>query len=153
MSTSRPAAPSRPDVVAPTGLSGRTRGPALALCAWTLFTWITRVPLAWSDDELSSAGKVAATVPVLLFVVLALGTGIAVLRRAAAAPLLLLGFAVWTIGYWGVRITLIAAGGHDAGFVIVHSVLALVASGLAGATLIGLASDGALPGRPRRAAA
>lgn len=137
------AAPAAPAA----GLTGRTRVAALALSAWTLFTWVTRVPLAWSDDELSAAGKVASTVPVLVFVVLALVAGIAVLRRAPAAGALVTAFAVWTIGYWVVRMAMIATNGHEVAFVVVHAVLAVVASGLAAATLLGLRADAALPRR------
>jgi thiosulfate reductase cytochrome b subunit len=150
--TSPSVAPAGPVAPPSAALSRRTRLPALALCAWTLFTWVTRVPLAWSDDELSAAGKVAATVPVLVFVVLALVTGVALLRRAAVAPLLVAGLGVWSIGYWAIRMALIATNGHEVAFVVVHAVLALVASGLAVAALVGLSADGALPGRPRSAA-
>lgn len=135
-------------------LSSRTRIPALALCAWTLFTWVTRVPLAWSDDELSTAGKVVATVPVLVFVVLAVVVGIAVLTRRPSAAAWVFGLGLWTVGYWAVRMVMIATNGHEVAFVVVHAVLALVASALAVATITGLVADGAAPGplqRPRRA--
>lgn len=112
-------------------LSHRTRTLALALCGWTLFTWVTRVPLAWSDDELTTGGKILATVPVLVFVVLALVTGALVLTRRATARPAVVGLAVWTVGYWIVRMLLIATNGHAVGFVVVHAVLALVASTLA----------------------
>ena len=129
-------------------LSSRTRAFALALCGWTLFTWVTRVPLAWSDDALSTGGKVLATVPVLVFVILALITGGLVLTRRAAALPAVVGLAVWTVGYWAVRMVLIATNRHEVGFVVVHAVLALVAS-----TLAVLAARGALADRAAAATA
>ncbi len=129
-------------------LSSRTRALALALCGWTLFTWVTRVPLAWSDDELTTGGKVLATVPVLVFVILALVTGGLVLARRSAALPAVVGLAVWTVGYWAVRMVLIATHGHPVGFVVVHAVLAVVASALAV-----LAARGALADRAAAAMA
>ena len=126
-------------------LSPRTRALALALCGWTLLTWTTRVPLAWSDDELTTGGKVLATVPVLVFVVLAVVTGVAVLTRRAAAGTIVLGLAVWSVGYWVVRMALIATNGHPVGFVVVHAVLAIVAGALAVAAGRGVVADGAGP--------
>lgn len=127
------------------GLSPRTRLAALALCGWTIFTWVTRVPLAWSDDALSTGGKVLATIPVLVFVVLAAVAGVAVLGRRSVAGTVVAGLAAWSIAYWAVRIVLIAANGHELGFVVVHAVLAVVAAGLSALALRGLAADGALP--------
>lgn len=105
-----------------------------ALVGWTLLTWVTRLPLAWSDDDLSTGGKALATVPVALFVGLAVvaGAALAADRTAARARIRLTVrlLAGWSIAYWIVRLPLIAANDHPAGFVVVHAVLAVVAIGL-----------------------
>jgi hypothetical protein len=48
--------------------------------------------------------------------------------------------AVWSIGYWAIRLPLILGHDHPAGFKVVHSVLALVAAGLSAWTLADLRS-------------
>lgn len=112
---------------------GRLLWPA-ALVGWTLLTWVTRLPLAWGDDELSTGGKVLATLPVAVFVALAVAAGLALAadpaatgRRARFAVRLLGG---WSIGYWAVRLPLIAVNDHPVAFVAAHAALALVAVGL-----------------------
>ncbi len=123
----------------------RSRVPALALAGWTLLTWTTRVPLFLTDDSLGAGEKVAATLPVLVFVGLGLATGIAVLRRHERAPALAAGLAGWSLAYWLVRLPLIVAHDHPAAFYVAHAVLALVAGALAIWTLVRLAGDGVLP--------
>ena len=86
---------------------------AAALVAWTLLTWVGRVPLLWSDEEQSTAAKLGSTVPVLVFVGLAVAAVVLLLRRRpwtnAVAVL-----AVWSIGYWAVRYPLILTNDHPA---------------------------------------
>lgn len=130
-------------------LSIRTRRLALAFAGWTLFTWVTRLPLAWSDDELTTGEKVLATVPVALFVVLALVSAALVLARRPAARSVLAAFLVWTVGYWAVRMVLIATHGHPTAFVVVHAVLALVATALAVLTGVSVRADGTPSTGPR----
>ena len=112
---------------------------AVALVAWTLLTWVGRVPLLWSDEEQSTAGKLAATVPVVVFVGLAAAAVVVLVRRgpwtSVAAAL-----AIWSIGYWVIRLPLILSNDHPAGFKVVHAVLALVAIGLSAWTLADLRS-------------
>ncbi|MBI2710670.1 MAG: hypothetical protein HYX34_13415 [Actinobacteria bacterium] len=107
-----------------------------ALVAWTLLTWTGRLGLAWSDDASTLAGKVLATVPVVAFVALAAAAGVALLRSGpvldGAARVLAVGLAGWSVVYWAVRLPLILANDHPAGFKVVHAVLAVVAAGLAG---------------------
>ncbi|MBV9921313.1 MAG: hypothetical protein JOY78_10745, partial [Pseudonocardia sp.] len=43
---------------------------AVVLVAWSLFTWIGRVPLLWGATDDSTAGKLGSTVPVVVFVAL-----------------------------------------------------------------------------------
>jgi hypothetical protein len=128
-------------------LSSRTRAVALALAAWTLLTWTTRVPLAWGDDALDTGEKVLATLPVLAFVVLAAAGGLALLRRSERAGTAAVALAGWSLAYWLVRLPLILAHDHPAGFLVVHAVLAGVAGTLSAMVLAGLV----LVGRPRGA--
>jgi hypothetical protein len=112
---------------------------ALALVAWTLFTWVSRVPLLWGDEEQSAAAKLGQTVPVVLFVGLAVAAVILAVRGRSWIPAVA-GLAVWSIGYWAVRYPLILANDHPAGFTVVHGVLAVVAAGLSVWTLVELRS-------------
>lgn len=127
-------------------LAGRTRALALALCGWTLFTWITRVPLLVSGDE-----SILSLVPVVVFVAAGIGVAVTVLRRLDVAGTAVVAFAAWTVAYWAVRLALIATNGHEVGFVVVHAVLGVVAGTLA--VLAGRAAlaDGAGPSWVRRA--
>lgn len=122
-------------------LDPTTRRWALVLAGWTLLTWVTRVPLAWSDPDLEVGDKVTATIPVLVFVVLGVAVAIAVVRRAPVAATLAAGLSLWGIGYWAVRLALIVSRDHPVGFVVVHAVLAVVAAGLGALVLRGLASN------------
>ena len=112
---------------------------AAALVAWTLLTWVGRVPLLWSDEEESTAAKLGSTLPVLVFVALAVAAVVLLLRRrpwtTAVAVL-----AIWSIGYWAVRYPLILTNDHPAAFLVVHGVLAFVAIGLSVWTLVDLRS-------------
>jgi hypothetical protein len=111
---------------------------AVVLVAWTLLTWIGRVPLLWGATDDSAAGKLGSTVPVVVFVALAVVAGVElVTRRARGATLAL---AIWSVGYWAVRLPLILVHDHPAGFKVVHAVLALVAVGLSAWTLVDLRS-------------
>ena len=126
-------------------MSGLRPRSAVALVAWTLLTWIGRVPLLWGDDEQSTAAKLGSSVPVVVFVGLALAAVVVLVRRGpwtnVAAVL-----AVWSVGYWAVRYPLILTNDHPAAFMVVHGVLAAVAIGLSVWTLVDLRSAA-----PRRA--
>lgn len=128
-------------------LTDRTRAVGLALAAWTLLTWFTRLPLAWRDDELEVAEKVLATVPVVVFVALAAAAAGAVVTRRGIAGGALVALAGWSTAYWLVRVPMIALNDHPAGFIAVHAVLGAVAIGLSGLTLWRLAAG---RGRGRR---
>lgn len=116
--------------------SPRSRTAALALSAWTLLTWTTRVPLYLTDDELDTGGKVLATLPVFTFVVLAAVAGVALVRRTPGAEVAATVLAGWSLAYWLVRLPLIATNDHPAAFLVVHSVLAVVAGGLSVLVLV-----------------
>lgn len=129
-------------------LARRTRALALALCGWTLFTWITRVPLLVSGDE-SAAGLI----PVVVFVVGAVAVGLAVLRRLDVAGSAVVAFGAWSVAYWAVRLALIATNDHPVGFIVVHVVLGLGAGTLGLLALRAALADGAGPAWARRSLA
>lgn len=133
--------------------------PAAALVAWTLLTWTGRIGLAWGDDALTTTEKVVATVPIVVFVALAVVAGAALLRRADAPALtgtartVVLALAGWSVAYWAVRLPFILANDHPGGFKVVHTVLAVVAGGLGLATLAFAGFSRASGRGPRRARA
>lgn len=112
--------------------------PALALSAFTLLVWTTRIRNIWTDDALSTAGQLGRTALAVAFTAFAaavLWVWWQARRHGGAvvswAPALVRAFAVWTVGVWVVRATQIAAADHETGFVVVHTVLAAVSIGLA----------------------
>jgi hypothetical protein len=103
----------------------------LALCAWTLLVWTTRIGNVWADAELTTGEKWGRTGLALSFTVLALAVGGAVLGRQPWRGLAVKLLAGWTIGVWVTRSFGIAMGDHDAAFVAVHLVLAVASTALA----------------------
>lgn len=100
----------------------------MLLGAWTLVVWATRIR--------NAAGEVGPTLLASSFVVLALAVFV---TRGASRPLRAL--AGWTVAVWAIRLVDIALlSEHPAGFVVVHTVLALVSIGLAGWAVSGRAS-------------
>ena len=71
------------------------------------------------------------TVWALVFIGLAIGALWLAARGGSVARRWWQVFVVWTVGFWTVRGAQIALAGHDAAFVAVHTVLALVSIGLA----------------------
>ena len=104
---------------------------ASALALWSLLVWTTRIRNIWTDDELSAGEQWGRTLLALSFTVLALAVGWAVLRGSAWRRQVVLALAGWTIAVWIVRSIGIATADHDAAFVAVHLVLALVSGVLA----------------------
>src|SRR5687768_13162082 len=98
----------------------RRRPSTIALCAWTLLVWTTRVGNIWGDDDLTSAEKWGRTGLAMSFTVLAVAVGYALYRRRPWLGRAVTALAGWTIGVWVVRAVGIAAGDHEAAFVIVH---------------------------------
>ena len=111
--------------------------PAVALSAFTLLVWTTRIRNIWTDESLSTSGQVGRTALSLTFTAFA----VAVLwlwwqgrtrgRAPGSASLVVRLFAAWTIGVWAVRAVQIASAGHDAAFVAVHTLLAVASTVLA----------------------
>jgi hypothetical protein len=116
-------------------MSTRTVSPrrlpaTIALCVWTLLVWTTRIGNIWGDDDLTSGERWGRTGLALSFTVLALTVGHAVYHRTSWRGVAVKVFAGWTIGVWVTRSIGIATGDHDAAFVIVHLVLAVVSIAL-----------------------
>jgi hypothetical protein len=96
----------------------------IALCAFTLLVWTTRIGNIWGDEELSDGEKWGRTGLALSFTVLVLAVAYAVVRRTPWQGLAVKVLAGWTVGVWVTRSFGIATGDHDAGFIVVHLVLA-----------------------------
>lgn len=111
--------------------------PALALAAFTLFVWTTRIRNIWTDDSLTTAGQLGRTALSLTFTAFAVAVvwlwwhGRRTGAVAAIAGPIVRGFAAWTIGVWAVRAVQIASADHGAAFVAVHTALAVGSTVLA----------------------
>jgi hypothetical protein len=111
--------------------------PALALSAFTVLVWTTRIRNIWTDDELSTVGQVGRTALALAFTAFAVATVAAWVRARRAGiltdrdRLLVRIFAVWTSVVWVVRGVQIAVADHGGAFVAVHTALAVASIALA----------------------
>lgn len=119
-----------------------------AFAVWTLLVWATRFGTIWSDDSLDTAGKLGRTALAGSFAVLAALTLAWVIRERRAGlrsgAIYLVGpFSLWTLGVWTVRTVGIASGDHEAAFVAVHTVLAVVSVALAIAAVRAVLGRGA----------
>jgi len=91
----------------------------LALPIWTLFVWATRMRIIFDQDQ----PKTTVIVPVILTVLAV----VALVDRRRG----LLALAAATTAVWVVRLPLVLAHDHAAGFKVVHAVLAIVSLALA----------------------
>ncbi len=103
---------------------------------WSLLVWGSRIRNIVADDELSTSGQVGRTLLALSFVLGGAATVVLLARArrrrfSRGETAVLAAFVVWTVGVWLVRGSQIAAGDHSVGFVVVHTVLAVVSIGLA----------------------
>ncbi len=124
------------------------------LAVWTLLMWTGRLGLAWGTAG-SLGTKLWATVPIVLFVVLAVVALAVVVHRPGGGldrrgRLICSGIAWWTIGYWVVRLPLIWFDGRSPGFKLVHTVLALGSWAASTWVLAALRTPGRMPGRASR---
>jgi hypothetical protein len=106
----------------------------VALVAWSLFVWTTRIRNIWGDDTLSTSEQVTSTALALSFTVLALIALVTVLRppaRGRVATLAVDALSAWTVAVWAVRVPAILLDDHGAAFKVVHTVLAVVSVALA----------------------
>ncbi len=114
----------------------------LAFGAWTLFVWATRIDNVLGEDGLSGAGRAARLALALSFVLVG-GAAVAIWWRSRGRPLsagavrVVQAGAAWTVAVWVVRGIQIPLADHEAAFVVVHTVLALVSIGLAVAVVGG----------------
>lgn len=104
--------------------------PVTFLAVLTLAMWTGRLGLAWGTAG-STASKLWATVPVVVFVALGVVVLAVVVRvRGPVLPVrdraVVLAIAGWTIGYWVVRVPIIWFDGRSVGFHLVHTFLALI---------------------------
>jgi hypothetical protein len=116
---------------------------AVALVAWTLVVWGTRLRNLWADDDLSGGELLGRVGLAASFTLLALAALAALWRERGSVPgpataAALTALAAWTVVVWVARMVGIAAAGHDVAFVVVHVVLGLVSIGLAALALRGL---------------
>jgi hypothetical protein len=110
----------------------RRRPFALALVAWTLFVWTTRIANIWRDEALDGGEKVGRTGLALSFTLLALAVVVTLWRRVERASLVAVGgLAAWSVVVWVVRDARILVADHEVGFKVVHTVLAVVSIALA----------------------
>ncbi len=110
-------------------LPHRDRLLPLALAGWTLLVWIGRIRnvLASEFEGWAFGWRLGVAVAFTLSGVLLAG---AVLARSSVARPVAGGLALVGAGWWLVRGTGILLAEHDAGFKVVHTVLAMVTIGL-----------------------
>lgn len=99
--------------------------PAVIVAAWTLLVWVGRIRNIWADEDLSSAEQRWRTALAVVMGVGAVGILAAVRKGGSTTIAAVRGFAVLTTLVWGVRGTQILLGDWEAGFKVVHSVLAV----------------------------
>ncbi|HEY9555208.1 MAG TPA: hypothetical protein VIR58_00655 [Acidimicrobiales bacterium] len=104
----------------------------LALVAWTFLVWTTRINNIVADDSLDSGETAARLALSLSFTVLVVAVGWAYSKRAAWLRPATFALAGWTTAVWAVRAVGIAFADHDAAFIAVHLVLAVVSVAIAG---------------------
>lgn len=116
-------------------MSTPRRRATVALVAWTLLVWTTRIGNIWNDADLTDAEKWGRTGLALSFTVLAALVAVALWKRLDWQGVAVKGLAGWTIGVWITRSFGIATGDHPGAFIAVHLVLAVISIALAGLAL------------------
>jgi len=110
--------------------------PVAVLCAVTLFIWLNRIWLNWTNPDVDLPAKLALSIPITAFVVASFVVLIAMVRGvdrdADWFRALVRVFAAGTVVFWAVRLPMILLNDHPAGFLIVHTVLAVVSVVAAG---------------------
>ena len=101
-----------------------------ALVIWTLLVWTTRIGNIWGDDALSNGEKWGRTGLAMSFTVLAAAVALSLWKRLDWHGVAVKVLAGWTIGVWLTRSFGIATGDHEAAFIAVHLVLAVVSASL-----------------------
>lgn len=116
----------------------------MLLVVWTFLVWTTRIRNIWGDDALTDGEKWGRTALALSFTVLAVAVAWALYRRADWVALAVKVLAGWTIGVWITRTIGIATGDHEASFIAVHLVLAVISCALAGLAVRAAAPAGSV---------
>ena len=99
---------------------------AVALVAWTFFVWTTRIANIWRDADLDTGEQVGRTALAGSFTVLAVLVVLALWRGSTRSRLWSVGaLAAWSTAMWVVRDARILVADHEAGFKVVHTVLAV----------------------------
>ena len=98
-------------------------GPAVVVAVWTFLVWTGRIRNIWADDELTTTEQWWRTALALVMTAGAVAV-LASLRTSRAASVVR-GFAVLTTVVWVVRDLQILLGDWEAGFKVVHTVLAV----------------------------
>jgi hypothetical protein len=105
---------------------------AVALAAWTLVVWPTRIGNIWRDEAMTGAEKAGGIALALAFTLLAGAVLVTLWRGAARAGRLAVGaLAGVSVAVWLVRGTGIVLADHDLAFIVVHVVLGVVSIALA----------------------
>lgn len=103
--------------------------------AWTAVVWVGRIRNVVGDDVLSGGARAWRIVVAVVFLVLAALLATVALGRWHRRPLgstrLVAMFCLWTIVFWAVRGGGLLFADHDAGFKVVHTILAVTSIGLA----------------------
>ena len=113
-------------------MSTRRLPGTIALAVWSLLVWTTRIRNIWTDEALTTGERWARTALAGSFTVLAVAVVVALVQRASWLRPAVGVLAVWSVVVWVVRSVGIATADHDAGFVAVHLVLAVVSAVLSG---------------------
>ena len=104
--------------------------PVSGFAALTLAIWVNRTWLAWTNPDDTVAEKVVWSLPITAFVVIATIIVVLMLRQGDRSSGLFVNLvrflAGGTIVYWLVRLPLIYLNDHEAAFLVVHTVFAMV---------------------------
>ncbi len=117
--------------------------PLILLAAWTLFVWIGRLRNIVAADDLEGLALVGRLITAVGFTAAGVLLSVVLVwyvttRHPLSLPLATwLGLALSAVGalFWLIRGSLIAFGDYDAGFKVVHSILAVVTIGLGAVVL------------------
>jgi hypothetical protein len=109
----------------------RRDGALVALLAWTVLVWSSRIRNVLGNEELDAGGRTVRLLVVAVFLGLA-AVVVARWRRPDRGRWVAV-LCAWTAGLWIVQMVGILLDDHDAGFVAIHAVLAAVSIGLAAA--------------------
>ena len=98
------------------------------LVGWTAIVWVGRIRNLVGDADIAGGARAWRIVVAVLFLGLAAVVATVPLglwhRRPLGSTRLVAIFYLWTIAFWSVRGAGLLLGDHEAGFKVVHTVLA-----------------------------